>query len=119
MGGFGGEFPSLYSELHLVELFPVVILMLGGEPPMPLPPNLEAFKRLITFCGKRKGGSTQKFVKKVDIPSVELPVDKSCHSALNLVERGLIGQFTSLWPSPKAIDGWVQRNWRPLISDGI
>ena len=55
----------------------------------------------------------------MDIPSVELPAEKTCCSALNLVERGLIGQFTGLWPSPKAIDGWVQRNWRPLVSDDI
>ena len=44
----------------------------GGrmDPPLPLPPDLEAFKRLIASSGKRKGGPTQKFVKKVDIPSV-------------------------------------------------
>jgi len=24
-----------------------------------------------------------------------------------------------LWPSPKAIDGWVQQNWRPLVYEGI
>ena len=58
-------------------------------------------------------------MKKVDIPSVELPADQTCRSALNLAERGLIGQFTGLWPSPKAIDGWVQRNWRPLVSEDI
>ena len=84
--------------------------MPGGEPPPPLPPDLEAFKRLITYCGKRKAGHAPKFVKKMDIPSVELLVDRTCHLALNLAERGLIGKFTSLWPSPKAIDGWVQRN---------
>ena len=78
--------------------------------PLPLPPDLEAFNKLIASSGKRKGGPTQKFVKKVDIPSVELPAEKTCRSALNLAERGLIGQFTGLWPSPKAIDRWVQRN---------
>ena len=93
--------------------------MFCGEPPLPLPPNLEAFKKLIASSGKRKGGPAQKFVKKVDIPYVELPADKTCRSALNLAEHGLIGKFTSRWPSPKAIDGWVQRKWRPLISDGI
>ena len=58
-------------------------------------------------------------MKKVDIPSVELPAERICRSALNLAERGLIGQFTGLWSSPKAIDGWVQRNWRPLVTEGI
>ena len=63
----------------------------GGVPPLPLPPDLEAFKILIASSGKRKGGPTHKFVKKVDIPSVELPTDKTCRSALNIAERGLIG----------------------------
>ena len=94
-------------------------LMSCGELPLPLPPDLEAFKKLIASSGKRKGGPAQKFVKKVDIPSVELPTEKTCRSAQNLAGGGLIGQFTSLWPSPKAIDGWVQRNRWPLIFDGI
>ena len=38
---------------------------------------------------------------------------------MNILDRGFIGQFTSLCPSPKEIEGWVQRNWKPLISDGI
>lgn len=91
----------------------------GGTLPPPLPPELEAFHRLVAPCGKRKGGPSQRFVKKVDIPSVEPPADRTCRSALNLAERGLIGQFIGLWPSPKVIDGWVQRNWRPLVSKGI
>ena len=87
-----------------------------GEPPPPLPPNLEAFKRLISSSGKRKGPPlTQTFVKKTEIPSVDLPVDRPSQTAVNLVERGLIGQFLGLWPSSKAIEGWVQRNWRPLV----
>ena len=81
--------------------------MFCGEPPMPLSPNLEAFKRLITSCGKRKGGPAQKFVKKVDIPFVGFLAIRTCRSALNLVERGLVGKFTGLWHSPRAIDGWV------------
>ena len=89
----------------------------GGVPPLPL--DLKYFKRLIASCGKRKGGPSQKFVKKVDIPSVELPANRTCCSTLNLVKQGLIGQFIGLWPSPKAINGWVQRNWRPLVSEGI
>ena len=91
----------------------------SGDPP-PLPPELLAFKRLIASSGKRKGSSlVQQFVKKVDIPSVELPAKRPCRAALNLTECGLIGQFTGLWPSPKEIDGWVQRNWRPLITEEI
>ena len=85
----------------------------GWDPPLPLPPELDAFKRLVASCGKRKGGPSQKFVKKVEIPSVELLAYRICRSTLNHAERGLICQFTGLWPSPEAIDSWVQRNWRP------
>ena len=90
----------------------------GSDPPLPLPPDLDAFKRLIASCGKRKGGPSQKFVKKTYMPSVEIPA-KTCQTDLNLVVRGLIGKFTGISPFPKAIDGWVQRNWRPLVSEGI
>ena len=91
-----------------------------GSDPLPLPPKLITFKRLVASSGKRKGNTfVQQFVKKVDIPTVELPAERPCRTTLNLSKRGLIGQFTRLWPSPKAIDGWVQRNWRPLVSEGI
>ena len=92
----------------------------GSDPPPPLPPKFLAFKILVASSGKQKGNSlVQQFVKKVDIPTVELPTERPCRTALNLSEHGLIGQFTRLWPSPKAIDGWVQRNWKPLVSEGI
>ena len=68
---------------------------LSKEPPLPLPLDLAAFKKLIVSCGKRKGGPSQKFVKKADIPSVELPV-QTYQMALNLADCGLIGQFTGL-----------------------
>ena len=79
----------------------------GGVPPLPLPPELEAFKKLIASGRKRNGGGSQKFIKKVDIPSVELPAKRTCRSTLNLVDRGIIGQFSGLYPSPKATDGLV------------
>ena len=91
----------------------------GSSPPIPL--EIDAFKKLVASCGNRKGSPiVQQFLTKVaNIPSAELFVERPCHTTLNLVERGLTGKFTGLWPSPKAIDGWVQRNWRPLITEGI
>ena len=56
----------------------------GGVPPLPLPLDLEAFKRLITSRGKSKGGVSQKFIKKVDILSVEIPAKRIYRSELNL-----------------------------------
>ena len=84
-----------------------VLMDPGGVPPLPLPPELEDFKKLIASGRKRNGGGSQKFVKKVDIPSVELPTERTYRLALNLANRGLIGQFSGLWPSPKATNGWV------------
>jgi hypothetical protein len=83
----------------------------GVTPPPPLP-DLEAFKKLVAGASKRPLSATkQKFVKKLDcIPSVELPIEETCRSAVNLADRGLIGQFTGLWPSPKSVEAWVQRN---------
>ena len=108
----------LYVCVFGIIIWGFYIMDFGGDPP--LPPELDAFKRLVASYDKRKGNSlVQQFVKKVDIPSVELPAERPCRTALNICERGLIGQFTGLWPSPKAIDGWVQRNWRPLVTEGI
>ena len=81
--------------------------ILGHPPPLPL--EIDAFKCLIASCGKRKGSpSVQTFVKKTEIPSVDLRVERPCWTTLNLAEHGIIGQFTRLWPSLKAIDGCVQ-----------
>ena len=50
---------------------------------------------------------------------MDLPAEQPCRTTMNITDQGMIGQFTSLWPSPKKINGWVQRNWKPLISEGI
>ena len=90
----------------------------GGSSP---PPKLTAFRRLVATNGNMKPSQNQQtFVKKLDnIPLVDLPAEQPCHTTMNIIDQALIGQFTSLWPSPKAIDGWVQRNWKPLILEGI
>ena len=50
-----------FCPLGLVDLLKscsgVLCLMdSGGDPPLPLPPDIDAFKRLIVVCRKRKGG---------------------------------------------------------------
>ena len=84
-------------------------------------PELTTFRILVATSNKRKlSPNQQKFVKKLDkIPSVDLPAEQPCRTTMNIADEGLIGQFTSLFPSPKAINGWLQRNWKPLISEGI
>ena len=46
-------------------------------------------------------------------------MDQPFRTTLNIADRGLIGQFIGFCPSPKEIEGWVQRKWKPLISEGI
>lgn len=53
------------------------------------------------------------------IPTVALLIEEPYKAVLNLAERGIVGQFTGLWPSPKAVDPWVQRNWRSLVKERI
>eukprot|EP00253_Pinus_taeda_P028376 PITA_28376 len=92
-----------------------------GSEPSPLPPKVLDFQKMVAACGKwPPSPQQQKFVKKKDcIPTVALPVEETCRSALNLVDRGLIGQFTGLWPSPKSVEDWIKRNGSWLIKEGI
>ena len=81
-------------------------IMDSGSDPPPLPPEFIVYKSLVASSGKKKGSTlVQQFVKKVDIPIVELPVERHYLMDLNLSKYGLIGQFMGLWPSPKEIDG--------------
>ena len=84
-------------------------------------PDLNAFRKLVASCSKRKLSQNQHtFVKKLEnIPTIDLPMDQTCRTTLSIVDRGLIGQFIWIWPSPKTIEVWVQRNWKPLISESI
>jgi hypothetical protein len=52
-------------------------------------------------------------------PKRRTAIRRNLQVAVNLVDRGLIEKFTGLWPSPKSVEAWVQRNWSPLISEGI
>lgn len=94
----------------------------SGDPDPPrVPSEVMAFRSMIAAGTKRPpSGMQKKFVKKLDsIPSVALPEQETCKAAMNLTERGLIGQFTGLWPSPKSVEDWTQRNWKPLIKEGV
>ena len=84
-------------------------------------PKSAAFDRIIGTQNKRSGPrDLPKFVKRVeDVPEVALPPEETMRVALSLADRALIGQFTGLWPSPKTTDSWVQRNWRPLITNNV
>ena len=38
---------------------------------------------------------------------------------VTLSEKGLIGLFTGLWPSPKSMEVWLNKNWRALIQGEV
>jgi len=82
---------------------------------------LEAFRNLVRAAGPRaKAAPPAKFVKKLEeIPTIELSPSGPCRMALLLSENALIGKFTGLWPSPKAVDQWIAERWRPLAPSHI
>ena len=59
------------------------------------------------------------FVKRVAMPKVQIMSAASRMKALDLSERGLIGQFSRIWPSPKSMEIWISKNWMPLINGGL
>ena len=88
---------------------PDPIIEMGEDP-------LEAFKALVRSGPKAKPSLSSKFVKKMEeIPSLELSPEEPCDLALLLAEKGLIGKFTGLWPSPKSVEAWMEDRWKPLM----
>ena len=92
-----------------------------GEDRDPSKAHLDEFDRLISSYNKRSGkAEPSKFFKRIeDVPEVALPPEETIQVPLSLVDRALIGQFMGLWPSPKTTESWVQRNWRPLITNNV
>ena len=72
--------------------------------------HLTAFKALVQAAAPQEAShSSSKFMKKMDkIPSLEISPSDPCQKALILSEQALIGKFTGLWPSPKAVRSGLQ-----------
>lgn len=81
----------------------------------------KSFTSLISAMGLAKNRpSVTKFVKRLeDILEISLPPTLPRKAALSLAERGLVGQFNGLWPSPKNVQKWVERNWTASIDGKI
>jgi hypothetical protein len=92
----------------------------GGEPPPPPSPT-SSFRKLVAACSKKlPPAEPPSFVKKLDaVPEIALPPDQPMKVALSLADRGLVGQFMGLWPSARTTDNWIQRNWRPLLTNSV
>jgi hypothetical protein len=101
--------------------------MLGPLPPWPLrmdldpPPDFQdevvAFKALVgSLFPPPTRPNTSQFVKKLEqIPEVSIPSTIVRRKSLSFASRALVGQFMGLWPSPRQIDLWIERNWHPLV----
>jgi len=69
---------------------------------------------------QRPRPTISKFVKKLDVlQEVILSQVLPRMATLSLAEKGLIGQFTGLWPSLKTIQRWVEINWSDKIQGKI
>ena len=93
----------------------------GGEPPSSPFSTVDAFHRLLVPLGMEPvTHEVPKFIKKLDaVPEIALLEEPSIKIALALAERGLVGQFMGLWPSPKTTDDWIQRNWRSQLKHSV
>jgi len=80
-----------------------------------------AFKALIRPSREKSSpSSSSKFVRKLEeLPSLELSPAEPCDLALNLAENALIGKFTGLWPSPKAVTTWMNDCWKHLVQGRV
>lgn len=83
--------------------------------------NAEAFESLTAENGARRNRqSVNKFVKKLkSIPEISLPPTFPRRASISLAERGLVGQFTGLWPSPKLVKNGVEINWNATTQGKI
>jgi len=80
-----------------------------------------AFSALVnSLLPQQTRPAISKFVKKIGgLQEVSLPPALPRMATLALAEKGLIGKFTSLWPSPKTIQRSVERNWADKIQGKI
>ena len=51
-----------------------------------------------------------RFVKRVEAPKVKLSSLASKFKAVALHERGLVDHFIGLWPFPRSIETWLNKN---------
>jgi hypothetical protein len=84
-----------------------VVAMVGAtpEPPLSFDAEVTAFNQLIKSLGNPSVHPTHtQFVKKLDsIPKFVIPKFART-KALSYASKGIIGQFTGLWPYPRQVD---------------
>jgi hypothetical protein len=85
-------------------------------PPPPQPPISSHSRPSSPPIQNLAKGPPSHFVKKLDeIPKVPVHPSSSRLFSLRLVENGLIDQFMGLWPSPREMKQWLEKNWKKMI----
>jgi len=113
-----GAQPASRWPSFAIPCWPFILWMAGLAPP---PPGSENHEEIFTSLFSdsaisRTRPTVTKFIKKLDeITEVNLPPSLPRKSAIILAERGLVGQFTGLWPSLRSVQKWVERNWSAMI----
>lgn len=80
------------------------------------------FKALLQSQNLNSKGPPQprKLIKKLDdIPLMIIDSSDPRRTAILLSKKALIGKFTGLWPTPKAIDLWVAQHWTPKLQSQL
>ena len=91
----------------------------------PLDPNPEdfdeRFQRIIASSVplSTSTSASSRFVKRSEVLSVKLSSTASKKKVVTLSKKGLIGLFTGLWPSPRSVEIWLNKNWRALIQGEV
>jgi hypothetical protein len=86
------------------------------------PPDVDALalQAMVVSSVKNMKAQPSKFVKTLnEMPNVSLPPSSSRKKALALSYHSLIGQFTGIWPSPRIMGSWMEKNWKPLINGSL
>jgi hypothetical protein len=89
----------------------------GSNPPPDFYIDVKDFKKLVYSLDKPTSRPTHLYFvnRPYRIPKINPPCVSAHCKALEFIGKGLIGQFTGLWPSPCQIESWLSRNWVPLI----
>ena len=93
------------------------------DPPLDLDPgerckSLEdSLKKILasTPSSSKAVVSDSKFVKRATVPTVKISLAASKNKKMVLSKKGLVGNFTGLWPSRRGIEIWLNKIWRSLI----
>ena len=79
----------------------------------PDPSSVEdRFQSIVAALPPAQAATTpsSKFVKRSEVPEVKLSSVVSKRKVVALFEKGLIGLFTGLWPSPCSVEVWLNKN---------